>query len=388
MKKSLILKNIKTCDLCGSTKLEVLINQKAPSMSSDRRILPYPLKKIECKKCGLVFNKQIFNKKKIEENYKKTYSYNPSKGDFFFFTKLGYQERSLQIFNWIMENISKTDLAKAKNIVEVGCGQGLLLERFKRKFPKKKIIGLEFNKTSIKEGRKRGLDIRNLDESRKIHADILISFAVIEHTISPKNFIKSLSEMLNPNGTLILGQPNQDKIYYDIFFWDHFFHFSSKHIEDYGRIVNLIQIKKSKNKWPIDTFSLHFFKKSRRKINVKIKFRSTKVRQSIRYYKKIFDKINFFLNGVDAKNYLSVFGLGEVFSLFYTYTNLKNTKIHLGIDDFPKENNDFHFTIISSKEVIKREIGPILFCVNRSYYKIVLKKIHKSKNQVFLPFNR
>ncbi len=47
MKKSLFLKNIKKCDLCGSTKLEVLINQKAPSMSSDRRILPYPLKIIK-----------------------------------------------------------------------------------------------------------------------------------------------------------------------------------------------------------------------------------------------------------------------------------------------------------------------------------------------------
>ena len=387
MKKSLFLKNIKKCDLCGSTKLEVLINQKAPSMSSDRRILPYPLKKIKCKKCGLIFNRQIFNKKKIEENYKKTYSYNPSKGGFFFFTKLGYQERSLQIFNWIMENISKTDLAKAKNIVEVGCGQGLLLERFKKKFPKKKIIGFEFNKDAIREGRKKGLDIRDLEESTKIKADIIISFAVIEHTTSPKKFINSLTEMMNPNSTLILGQPNQDKVYYDIFFWDHFFHFSSKHIEDYGRTVNLIQIKKSRSKWPIDTFSIHFFKKAQKKNYPKFKYRDTKVCQSIEYYKKVFMKINNFLKNSQVKNGLDVLGLGEIFSLFYTYTDLKKSKIRLGIDDFPKKNNEFPFKIISLKEARRRKIGPMLCCVNRNYYNIVLEKVQKSKDDVFLPFN-
>ncbi len=78
--------------------------------------------------------------------------------------------------------------------------------------------------------------------------------------------------------------------------------------------------------------------------------------------------------------------LGEIFSLFYTYTDLKKSKIRLGIDDFPK-NNEFTFKIISIKEARRRKIGPILCCVNRNYYNMVLEKVQKSKDDVFLPFN-
>src|SRR3990172_2914671 len=82
----------------------------------------------------------------------------------------------------------------------------------------------------------------------------LVSYAVIEHTPSPKNFLRLLSNYLNHNGLLVIGQPNQDESYYDIFFWDHFFHFSSRHIDDFGRHVNLIPIKKLSGRWPVDSF--------------------------------------------------------------------------------------------------------------------------------------
>jgi 2-polyprenyl-3-methyl-5-hydroxy-6-metoxy-1,4-benzoquinol methylase len=309
------------CDLCNSTKFEILIDRKGPSMLSDRKIIKKNLKKIECMNCGLVCNSQMFEKIKIKENYEKNYSYNPSeKGDTFFFSDSGSTERSTQIFEWILENISKEKLEKAKSIIEVGCGQGNLLSKFFKKFPEKEIIGLELNRDAIKIGKKKGLDIRDLAKSKNLKADIIISYAVIEHTPSPKKFLRTLANHLNSNGLLIIGQPNQDKIYYDIFFWDHLFHFSSKHIDDLGRQVNLLPIKKSKGKWPVDSFSLHVFKKSNRKIKPKIAFHKTKIRNSIKYYEKIFDKINKFLKK-NSKEGLAVLGLGEIFSIFYTYTD-------------------------------------------------------------------
>jgi len=372
------------CDLCDSTKFEILIVRKGLSMLSDRKIIKKNLKKIECKNCGLVCSSQMFEKNKIEENYKKNYSYNPSyEGDTFFFSNSGFTERSTQIFEWILENISKEKLTKAKSIIEVGCGQGNLLLKFLKKFPEKKIIGLELNKDAIKIGKKKGLDIRNLAKSKNLKADIIISYAVIEHTTSPKNFLKSLANYLNPNGLLIIGQPNQDKIYYDIFFWDHLFHFSSKHIDDLGRQVNLLLVKKSKGKWPVDSFSLHVFKKTNRKIKPKIAFHKTKIRNSIKYYEKIFDKINKFLKK-NSKQNLAVLGLGEIFSIFYTYTDLKKAKIEYGIDDFPNKDSNFSFRVISSEKARKLYKGSIIFCVNPNYYSILLKKFRN--NKIFLPF--
>ena len=357
-------------------------------MTSDRKIIDDKLKKLKCKKCGLVFSKNFSNENKILEKYKINYSYNTSKeGDVFFFTKTGSQERSSHVFNWILENIPKSKLKNSKTITEMGCGEGNLLLKFKQKFPDKKIIGYEFNLPATKIGIKKGLDIRTWNSKNKIKSDIIISYAVIEHTPSPKKFLKSLVELMTEDGILILGQPNQDKIYYDIFFYDHLFHFSSKHLQDYGRTMNLVQIKKSKSKWPIETFSLHYFRKSKRNLKPKYPLRKTCVENSIKYYEETFKRINIFLKNPDVKKNLTVLGLGETFSLFSTYTNLGKTKMIFAIDDFPINRKIFPFKVINTNTIENYPIKNILLCVNPKYYSILLKKIPKKGISIFFPFN-
>jgi len=376
------------CDLCGSKENDVLLDHGGPSLSSDRNILLIPLKKIQCKGCGLVFSDTDSQNRNLSKNYKRKYIYNFSKkGDAVFFTNVGTQDRSSYIFEWVMRNLSKLELEKAETIVEVGCGEGNLLEKFSKNFKNKTIIGFELNKNAIKIGQKKGLDVRDLDDIKKVKADIIISFAVIEHTQSPKNFLKNLIKSLKSDGILIIGQPHQDKIYYDIFFSDHLFHFSSKHLEDYGRQLNLIQYKKSIGKWPIDSFSLHLFKKSKRNLKKNTQYHPTKVKQSIDYYKKKFKKINVFLQKEkNIQNGIAVFGLGELFSVFYCYSNLKNANIKFGIDDFPKKNHDFKFKVISSKMIKNMKKIPIIVCVNRNYYGIVIKRL--STYHVWFPLKR
>ncbi len=361
---------------------------KGNVLTSDRKIIYGNIQKIQCRKCGLVSTSKQKIITKVEQNYKKNYSYNLSKkGDNFFFTQHGSKERTESIFEWVLSLLPKQNIVKAKTIIEVGCGNGNLLHKFANQFPDKKIIGLEINNKAIKEGRKNGLDIRKLEEYSHLKGDIIISFAVIEHTISPKKFFQLLVNLLNKDGIIVIGQPHQEKVYYDVFFADHLYHFSAKHIEDYGRFVNLIPVKKSYGVWPIDVFSLHILKQSKKNIIPKIIFRKTKIRESIKYYNSIFQNINCFLDHLDIRNNLSVFGLGEIFSLFYAYTKLKDIKIKYGIDDFPPTKNKFSFSIITSDDMNKHDVGTILFCVNPNYYKIVLRRIKNKQHSVFLPFN-
>ena len=384
----LSLSRPQTCDLCGPSKFETVINMEGKVMVSDRKIIQGRLKKIQCCKCGLVSSEIFPDSKKIEENYKINYSYNIGQnGDTFFFTPSGAQDRSSHVFEWISNIVPRKEMARIKTIVEVGCCEGNLLAKFYYHFPDKKIIGLELNENAIKIGRKRDFDIRRLDESHGIKADLVISYAVIEHTLSPKKFLKSLCDLLNPTGLIITGQPHQDKPYYDVFFVDHLHHFSTKHIQDLARQTNLVQIKKSIGAWPIDSFSLHLFKLSNRKLISRIVYRKTQTRTSVRYYKKVFQKINLLLTKTKY-NRLAVFGLGEVFSLFYTYSELSRFGIKYGIDDFPKNKYEFPFPVISSLETSKYDIDAILFCINPKYYKIVLKKFYKRKYKILLPFDK
>ena len=119
------------CDLCNSKNSHIIIDIKKPSLTSDRKIIDKGLKKIQCDNCGLVFTNKRNNFDSIKDYYSKEYKYNSSKkGDSVFFTQTGNQERSEHVLNWIIENISKNDLKNAQTIIEVGCGEGNLLEKF------------------------------------------------------------------------------------------------------------------------------------------------------------------------------------------------------------------------------------------------------------------
>jgi 2-polyprenyl-3-methyl-5-hydroxy-6-metoxy-1,4-benzoquinol methylase len=370
------------CDLCNSKNSHIIIDIKKPSLTSDRKIIDKGLKKIQCDNCGLVFTNKRNNFDSIKDYYSKEYKYNSSKkGDSVFFTQTGNQERSEHVLNWIIENISKNDLKNAQTIIEVGCGEGNLLEKFVKKFPKKEIIGFELNKKAITLGKKKGLDIRELSELENIKSDIIISYAVMEHTPSPTQFIKHLSKSLKDNGQLVIGLPHQNKIYYDLFFIDHLYHFTTKHVEEFGRKNNLIQIKKSVGKWPIDSFSIHIFKKANKIISKKINFSKTKIEISFEKYQKKFKKLNKYLEKYGTENEIIVFGVGEFFSILYCYTDLRNAKIKLAIDDFPKDD-DFTFEVIPSKNA-KNLKEPIIVCVNEKYQNIVLEKICNNDSEIF-----
>jgi len=51
-----------------------------------------------------------------------------------------------------------------------------------------------------------------------------------------------------------------------------------------------------------------------------------------------------------------------------------------------KKNHNFKFKVISSKTMKDSKNIPIILCVNKNYYNIVLRKLPSS--QVWLPFKR
>jgi 2-polyprenyl-6-hydroxyphenyl methylase/3-demethylubiquinone-9 3-methyltransferase len=109
-------------------------------------------------------------------------------------------------------SISDEQPLKNLNIVDVGCGGGILSEPLRRLGAK--ITGIDASETAIQSARlhseKSNLEINylvgtvdRLIEQKKFY-DLVIASEVIEHVKDPNDFIKGLKKLLMPKGKIIL----------------------------------------------------------------------------------------------------------------------------------------------------------------------------------------
>lgn len=375
----------KKCTLCNSEQYKVLLNIDGKVLRTNNSIIKSKLKKLECSRCGLVRNGINWNEKSLKKYYQKDYDEHiKSNENSVFVTQTGLLERSMVVANWI-EKILKPHSNNFSSIIEIGCGSGSLMSNMSKKFPKVNFIGIESNPSAIKMGKKKGLDIRSIDTLKKAQADVVISYAVIEHTPNPTKFLHFISSLVKDNGLILVGQPHQDKLSSDIFYQDHIFHFSTDHIREFGRNSNLVQIKKYYGTKTLSNFSFHIFKKSKKQLSpTKFQFHKTNVKKSIKYYDKIFKKVDQLLEKNRNKK-LGIFGTNLFFHIFYTYTKLNSVDIKLGIDDFPS-GKKFPFKIISSNDFNPKMVDKILFCANPLYFEFIKNKMSLNSNYFLNPF--
>lgn len=104
---------------------------------------------------------------------------------------------------------------KSHTILEIGCGDGHFLGRMKKKYPSKKLLGIELNKDAVAKGKNSGLSV--VDESIELFAqnpahhnafDAVCYFQVLEHIANPKTFIESSLACLKKGGLLFISVPN------------------------------------------------------------------------------------------------------------------------------------------------------------------------------------
>jgi len=123
-----------------------------------------------------------------------------------------YYKESVTETNFWLEHAKKTlevikDLKKGK-LLDIGCGVGYMVEAANSLgFD---ASGIDLNPYAVEAGKKifgsnlKHTTIDKVDEKY----DIIISNHVIEHLLSPKDFLDSISTKLNNGGYLLLGVPN------------------------------------------------------------------------------------------------------------------------------------------------------------------------------------
>lgn len=118
---------------------------------------------------------------------------------------------SRRYWDWRDDRIL-AELGPSGRVLDVGCGEGLLLEKARRRFPGRDIEGVDLDPLNVSICREHGLPAREggcdalpfPDGS----FDACLFVEVIEHLPAPEAALREIGRVLRPGGRLLLVFPN------------------------------------------------------------------------------------------------------------------------------------------------------------------------------------
>ena len=373
------------CDLCRSKKYSVLLDLKTRrAMRSDRRVVNSNLQKYACDNCGLVRSGQGFGNQSLEDYYSDEYRLSEQTDEYFFHTLEGPISRSSLFCDWMISSSAVPAWQKARRCLEVGAGSGLLLKELARRFPKAACEGLELNRDAVDRARQKGIVVHQGEPAdlASEQYDIVYSIAVLEHVPSPTKFLKDLRRLLKPGGHLFLCQPTQDLPSYDLFFIDHLHHFGTEHLRRYARKTGFQeQGVWVGHRW-MPNFSLHLWQA----VELHAEFvwegppADTKCVPVSRSIVSDMEHLNALMASLTKRQRrVALFGLNEVYSLAYAYSELADFPVVCGLDDDPNkpEYAALNFPVLKPEDCLALRVQDVVLTMNKVYYEYARKRLEK-----------
>jgi len=193
------------CLVCGSSNWEDLIDpHDSRSVTTAGRIISEPLGKSQCMSCGAaqrIRSSMLAFTDYYETDYANYYE-RPG-------AEIFHKQRYSSIWKWVCESAV---IKEPKRILDVGCGQGWLMDLMQETFPAAVIEGIEPSQYNVKIARKRGHCVH---EGRLEHVvptlesfDLVVSTNVLQHVSNPLDFLSTLSKLVSEMGVMAVTCPD------------------------------------------------------------------------------------------------------------------------------------------------------------------------------------
>jgi len=129
-----------------------------------------------------------------------------------------YAKGGIGRWHWDKRDHTALNLVRPtdQTIVDIGCGEGITLEKIHRLFPERKVMGIDTLLENVDICNRHGCravqgDVNNLPFLSK-SVDFVLFMEVIEHLVHPEKAIQEIRRILVPGGRLVLVFPN-DRVF-------------------------------------------------------------------------------------------------------------------------------------------------------------------------------
>ncbi len=157
----------------------------------------------KCSDCDLIFPFEYPSN--LNKYYPEKYrSYLP-------FVKKILQIKSKLYINKINNKYFQNIDSNQKNILEIGCGNGQMLEIFKKL--SWNVCGIE-RSDAVLESNNLNISNKNLDEYSDNIFDLVFLYNSFEHLHEPKKTLIKISEKVKKNGLILITVPSHDSLQY------------------------------------------------------------------------------------------------------------------------------------------------------------------------------
>jgi len=357
-------------------------------MTSDQQVTAGNLDKSICQVCGAVADTETLTDAQARLLYGNGYH----SDEHYFFTASGPVARSEIFARWILANLPRP----FNSFLEVGCGQGNVLQRLQARLSKTKLRielrGIDGNKQSCELARAKGLDVQQgmvLRQGEKLpSSDIVLAITVAEHVDDICGFLSVLASSINSGGRILLCLPVQDYPGYngyDLFIAEHVWHFTRSQLCYILHNAGLEAIGISTNPF-VAGVNLFACRASSRGIAPPIPCEPIPAVRNRMYWDGVFWKVDRWLNN---KARIAVFGGGEVLALLLAYTSLgdRHGDRHVMAcldEDTAKVGSKRNGIDVQPVEWLKdNPVDGVLLTLSQGYHSQVLEKLEPYNVQAF-----
>jgi SAM-dependent methyltransferase len=201
------------------------------SVTTDGQILDFSLLKYQCLDCTLVQSDPSQTHRATTFSYADNYA---------FYTRPFMREfekrRYRRYADWVGSFLCR---GQARSVLEIGCGEGWVLELLRDAYRSVSFHGVEPSATAAARANAAGLDVRcGYLEASEIEVgsiDFAYSINVIEHVPDPIGFLDQIRRLLAPGGAALVLCPCANVIDPELLFADHLYSYSGENLRGIAR---------------------------------------------------------------------------------------------------------------------------------------------------------